>query len=223
MNCKFCKKKCLNNNSLVQHQIRCNRNPDKIRTKHSEETKKKLSKVMKEVNTNSQRVWKTESIEKLRQSSKSFNKGYWTEENRKKHSDLMKKVVKQNPESYSTNNVSGRAKIYEYNGVKLKGTWEVRIATLLDKYNIKWTNDIKPIPYFWEEKWHLYFPDFYLIEYDKYIEVKGYERKRDISKWEAVEKPLIVLKQNDFEVLKKEESKIKEYIKFDYKSKYNCI
>jgi len=212
MNCKFCEKECLNNNSLAQHQIRCSKNPDKIRTKHSDETKKKMSKVMKVVNTNSERVWKLETIEKMKISSRLVNKKYWTTENRKKHSDLMKKVVEKNPESYSTNNVSGRAKIYEYNGIKLKGTWEVKIATLLDKYKIKWTNDIKPIPYFWNEKWHLYFPDFYLIDYDKYIEVKGYQRERDLAKWKVVDKPLIVLKQNDFKILKKDESKIKNII-----------
>ena len=37
-----------------------------------------------------------------------FNNKYWNEENRKKHSDLMKDIVKNHPESYSINNVSGR-------------------------------------------------------------------------------------------------------------------
>lgn len=210
--CEFCRKICLNNNSLSQHRIRCNENPNKIRTKHSDETKKKLSQVMKVVNTNSKRIWKPETIEKMKIVSKEKNIEYWTEEKRQKHSELMKKVVENNPESYSSNNVSGRAKLYEYNGVKLKGTWEVKIAILLDKYNIKWTNNIKPIPYFWKKKWHLYFPDFYLTDYDKYIEVKGYERKRDLAKWKAVDKPLIIFKKEDFKILEKDEIKIKEYM-----------
>ena len=215
MKCEFCDKLCLNKNSLIQHQIRCSENPNKIKTKHSEETKRRISKTMKIVNTNAERIWKPESIERIKKSSTLFNKTYWTVENRKKHSDLMKKVVKENPKSYSTSNVSGRVKLYEYNGVKLKGTWELTVAKLLDKYNIKWSNEIKPIPYFWKDNWHLYFPDFYLIDYDKYIEVKGYQRERDIEKWKSVDKPLIILKNNDFKILKKDDSKIIELLKIN--------
>lgn len=31
--CKYCGKVCKNKNSLAQHEIRCNQNPDKINTK----------------------------------------------------------------------------------------------------------------------------------------------------------------------------------------------
>ena len=33
LNCKFCDRECKNNNSLVQHQIRCNKNDNKIEVK----------------------------------------------------------------------------------------------------------------------------------------------------------------------------------------------
>jgi len=213
MKCKFCDKKCKNKISLVQHQIRCSENPDKIKTKHSEKTKKKISEKMKIVNTNATRIWKKETIEKLRISSKKGNEKYWTKENREKHSILMKSIVKKHPESYSTKNVSGRVKTYDYKGVSLKGTWEVTIAKILDKYKIKWTNKIKPIPYFWKKKWHLYFPDFYLLDYDNYIEVKGYQRERDLFKWKYVDKPLTILKKKEFKELNKDDSKIFNYIK----------
>lgn len=161
---------------------------------------------MKVVNTNSSRIWKKDTIEKLKKSSKEINNEYWTEEKRKEHSLLMSKIVKERPDSYSKNNVSGRAKIIDYNGKKLKGKWELQIAELLDKYKIDWTNDIEPIPYFWNNNWHLYFPDFYLIKQNKFIEVKGYERERDRKKWENVNN-LIVIKEKEIEILKKMEKK----------------
>lgn len=210
-NCIFCEKSCLNNNSLAQHQIRCDKNPDKIRTKHSDVTKERLSTIMKVMNTNSQRIWKPETIEKLKTSSKNFNSEYWNEENKEKHSKLMKTIVEKYPESYSTNNVSGRAKIYEYNGVKLKGTWELQIVKSLDKLNIKWTNDIKPFPYFWNNKWHLYFPDFYLIDYDLYIEVKGYQRDRDLFKWKVLNN-LLIIKDKELKEIKTNENRLYDLI-----------
>jgi hypothetical protein len=211
--CEFCKKNYLSKIALVQHSIRCSENPNKIRTKHSDETKKKMSSVMKIANTNSKRIWKSETIEKMKIVSKEKNIEYWTDEKRQQHSLLMKSVVKNNPGSYSTNNVSGRAKIYEYKGMKLKGTWELKIASILDKYDIKWTNNIKPIPYYWNDGWHLYFPDFYLIEYDKYVEVKGYQRERDVIKWKSSDKPLVILKIKEVKALELNDSKILNYIK----------
>lgn len=32
MNCQYCGKECKNKNSLVQHEIRCNNNPNKIKS-----------------------------------------------------------------------------------------------------------------------------------------------------------------------------------------------
>ena len=52
--------------------------------------------------------------------------------------------------------------------------------------------------YEWENKIHLYFPDFYLPDYDIYIEVKGYERERDRCKWKVVPN-LLVLKKKEIE------------------------
>ncbi len=61
----------------------------------------------------------------------------------------------------------------EYNGTKFRSTYEATYAEWLDKNNIKWQY----------EHWTFnlgdttYTPDFYLPEYDKYIEVKGYWRE----------------------------------------------
>ena len=212
MGCKFCQKECKNIISLRSHEVRCPKNPNKIRTKLTEETKEKISVIMKVNNSNADRIWKKETIEKLKISSRKINKEYWTEEKRIEQSLRMSKIAKEKPDSYSINNVSGRVKMFEYNGFKLKGNWELKIAKLLDENNIKWTNKIEPFPYFWNNSWHLYFPDFYLVDLDIYIEVKGFERERDRIKWKSVNKKLIILKEKEIELLSKNDINIKQYI-----------
>jgi len=114
----------------------------------------------------------------------------------------MKRIVADDPESYSTNNVSGRVKNIEYNGYKVKGSWELIVAQVLDKYNITWTNNVSGYEYYWNGTKHLYFPDFYLPEYNVFIEVKGYQRDRDLCKWKDFPYDLMILKENEINELK---------------------
>lgn len=183
----------------------------RLNTKQSEDTKKKISDTMKINHGNTGRILKESTIEKLKIASKENNKKYWTQERKNEHSLLMSKIAKEKPDSYSINNVSGRVKTYDYNGFKLKGNWELIVAKLLDENNIKWTNKIEPFSYFWNNRCHLYFPDFYLIDFDIYIEVKGYERERDRIKWKSVKK-LIILKKKEINFLIKGDKNIKQYI-----------
>lgn len=118
----------------------------------------------------------------------------------------MRQIVKDNVDSYSKNNVSGRVKMYEVMSTtgltKVKGTWELTVANYFNKENIKWTNNIVPYNYFWNEAWHLYFPDFYLIDSDIVVEVKGFETDRDTCKWKSViDKKFIVIKKEELKQL----------------------
>lgn len=57
--------------------------------------------------------------------------------------------------------------------VLLESSWEVNIATLLDERNIKWT---RPRPIKWNdgsEKLRYYYPDFYLPEFNVYLDPKN--------------------------------------------------
>jgi len=177
--CKFCDKEYKNSRGLKNHQSRCKNNPNRKLQKLSDEGRKKLA-------------------ESARKQMTDF---YKDENNRKLWSDKMLKAVRDNPDSYSKNNVSGRVKMYEINGTKVKGTWELQVAEFLNKNNIKWTNDIKGIEYFWDGKERLYFPDFYLPEMNMYIEVKGYERERDHAKWKAVDN-LIIIREKEIKEIK---------------------
>lgn len=118
----------------------------------------------------------------------------------------MQKIVKSNIDSYSKNNVSGRVKMYKVESstgiTKVKGTWELQVANWLNEKNIKWTNNFSPYSYYWNNSWHLYFPDFLLLDNDAVIEVKGYETERDRLKWQAViDRKFIVIKKKDLRIL----------------------
>jgi hypothetical protein len=66
-----------------------------------------------------------------------------------------------------------KRKMIEYNGVLLDSTWEYELAKRLDELGIKW---VRPKPIKWQDKnglEHHYFPDFYLEEYDLYIDPKN--------------------------------------------------
>ena len=107
-------------------------------------------------------------------------------------SDFTKKWVEEHTAK------AGRSKHFEVNGVRFNSTWEYIVAQYLDLHNIKWTRKgIKPIPYLWNDSWHLYFPDFLIETADIYIEVKGYETERDRVKWKYSDKPVLVIKKKE--------------------------
>ena len=138
-----------------------------------------------------------ETKEKISKANKEY---IWSEERKARHSKLMLDVVKRNPDSYSSSNVSGRVKTYEFDGMKFKGKWELKVAKCLKSSGIKYTNIIEPIEYIWNNSTHLYFPDFYLEDYDLYLEVKGYERDRDLCKWNVLNN-LLILKAKEISEL----------------------
>lgn len=62
---------------------------------------------------------------------------------------------------------------WENKEVMLESSWEVKVAEKLDYKNIKW---IRPDPINWidqEHKQRLYYPDFYLNDYNIYLDPKN--------------------------------------------------
>ena len=178
--CKFCSKET----DTIHHQVRCPKNPDR-----------------KGVGQ-----WTDERRATTSVTSKETNAKCWTDEKRLVHSAKMKQVVADKPDSYSKNNVSGRVKMYSVpsalGDTNVKGTWELSVATWLNEQGIRWTNEIKPYSYFWNDAWHLYFPDFLLLDYNILIEVKGYETDRDRAKWAVVaDKKFLVIKEAEMKML----------------------
>lgn len=142
---------------------------------------------------------------------------YQTNEYRKKLSDIarqrwtnpefrvafsqrMKEAVKDHPQSYSSRNVSGRTKMVEFDGKIFKGTWELDVAKYLKHLSILFEQPTTPFDYSWNGSIHKYFPDFFLPEYETYLEVKGYQRERDLAKWAVVPKLIVIAKKEIDEI-----------------------
>src|SRR5690606_28819161 len=102
--------------------------------------------------------------------------GIMSEETRRKISLKRSEFINNNPswcKYYTINNGE--------KDIKVQGSYEKRLAEYFNKNNIKW--DRKRINY---NKVNHYTPDFYLIDYDIYIEAKGWLKDRDIIKMKKV-------------------------------------
>lgn len=94
------------------------------------------------------------------------------------------------------------SRTYDYNGVKLHGMWEVAYAKYLDKNNIKWRRPTEKFQYTLNNVKRYYTPDFYLIDENMYIEIKGYPTQKDRAKWRDFPLNLTVLFGKDLYEMK---------------------
>lgn len=194
--CRYCGKACKNKNSLAQHEIRCKENPDKISMDYLSSRDQSLVKR----NPSNQFIKaKKLGLPKPEVSSETRQKisAIWlgrnhSEISKQKISKGMQIAVRKYPDSYSSSNVNGRVKKVEYNGTILDSQWEVDFAKYCDNNNIAWERPKLGIEYIYEDKKRIYYPDFYLPTYDVYVEVKGYERDKDICKWKSLTNLLII-------------------------------
>ena len=187
--CIYCNKQCKNKNSWFSHTIKCPKNPNRDPNHFGHMKGKKGS------NQHIKGTAKPLTEEQRRKISEKMKERKVTKESREKMSLSMKEAVKKYPDSYAKNNVCGRVKTYEYNGDKLKGTWELKVAQWLVNQNIEYEVEPHSSYYYWNNEWRLYFPDFYIKEHDIYIEVKGYKTERDICKWNYFNGYLIILEK----------------------------
>lgn len=209
--CKYCGKECKNKNSLVQHEIRCKENPNKIDLSYIKFGNSKGHKGTNQFIKAKQEGRSIQVSEETRYKIGNAWRGKkQSNELRQKRCKVMQQVVKKYPESYSSTNVNGRVKHYEYNGIVLDGKWELEVAKYLDKNQIKWERPNNGFEYYWNNSIHIYYPDFYLPEYNYYIEVKGFQRDRDIYKWKSVNN-LIVIKQKEIEKIRNNQYDISIY------------
>ena len=199
MKCKFCDKECKNDNSLRNHERLCKLNPNRQLT-----------------------VFQTNNPVK--------RDGPW---NKGLNKDIDDRIIKQCL-TYKNNHILGlhthyghphtkesKLKLREaalrnnlggfhlrrgliYNDIKLDSSYEVALAQSLDKNNIKWERPSRFKYYDLNNKLHYYTPDFYLPDYNIYLDPKndflinninpklGYSDK-DKIKW--------VMEQNKIKVL----------------------
>jgi hypothetical protein len=97
---------------------------------------------------------------------------------------------------------AGRCKKIQYNSpvagsIVVDGTWELKVAKWLDSVNLQWKRNTIKFPYVdMDGKPRTYTPDFNVVDYDLYVEVKGYETQLDRLKWQYFPSRLKVWKKD---------------------------
>lgn len=212
MTCKYCEKICKNDNSLRNHERLCKNNPNRqiLKSNFIDYNKKKKDENIPTSNQfiKAKQEGRIENVseETKIKLSKAFKGRILSEYHKSRISQGMMRAVKRNPESYSSSNVNGRTKKVVYKDFVLDSSWEYEFAKWCDENDIKWDRNKDGFEYEWEGL-RTYFPDFYLPDMDLYVEVKGYERERDICKYKSVIN-LIVLKKSDIEKIQRGEFKL---------------
>lgn len=168
--CQYCNRECKNLNSLKQHECRCKLNPNRIDLSYYK------------TRDNSKCGWSRgltkHTDPRVAKHGEQLKEYYLTHDGTfkgKRHSKATKQKLS---EIALTNNYQdhfGSHKSYTYKGIKFISSYEVAVAESLDSHNIKW---LKPKSGLFKYKdlngkQHTYTPDFYLIDYDIYLDPKN--------------------------------------------------
>ena len=201
MNCNFCGKECKNDNSLRNHQRLCKLNP--VRQTTPFQDKEKQKEIAK--NRGSKNQWSNEEYrmsdetrQKLSESTKKRNANESQETKAKRKATIAEKV--KNGDWHVS---LAKDHHYNYKGVDLHSKWELKYAKWMDSNQINWQRCKESFSYEYEDKLRQYTPDFYLIETDEYVEIKGYKTEKDNAKWSQFPKhrKLIVLMEKELKQL----------------------
>ena len=121
----------------------------------------------------------------------------------KEQKEYLSKIAKQR-HAEGWDNKAGRSKKYKfynyfYNKIEtFDGTWELNFANFLFYSNIRYLRNKNRFSYNYDGKQKFYTPDFYLKDFDCYVEIKGYKTNLDIEKWKQFSKNLIVFEKDFF-------------------------
>lgn len=167
--CMYCGKLCKNKNSKVQHEIRCKLNENHIICKPTYGYKGKVgwSKGLTKY-----------TDDRLSNVSAGVNKYYETHNGTFKGKHHTVETKKRMSENAMVNNFQshwGSRKSYEYKGITFISYYEVQVAEDLDKNEILWEKPKYGIFNYTDSfgKIHTYTPDFYLPDYDVYLDPKN--------------------------------------------------
>lgn len=206
LNCEFCSTTIKSVRSLIQHERFCKLNPNKQFTPFQKDNPnyKKTKASNQYIKAKELGLPKPELTIEQRQALSDRNKErFKSYESRKQLSDAISKTVNQKVKDGTWHTSLAKNIHHDYNGVDLHGSWEVKYAKWLDKNQIKWRRPRESFPYSFENRERRYTPDFYLIDTEEYIEIKGYKTVKDEAKWTQFPKNLKfkILFENDLKNL----------------------
>lgn len=168
--CNFCTKECKSIKSHVNHERTCPVNPNR-NYKNGMTGKPAWNKGL----TKQTSDIISKYAEKLKGSQLGFRKG-------SKHSiETKERISEIMSEKMQTRYIA--SKRFYYNGYLLESSWELELAKDLDRNGIKW---VRPKPLIYRDdsnQKRRYYPDFYLVDYNVYIDPKNdYVRTKDKKK-----------------------------------------
>lgn len=199
--CKYCGKECKNHNSLINHERLCRSNPNKQRSNLSGSREPWNKGKTKEIDA---RIMAGTDKRK-----RSIETGRYIP-HKTKHSEEMKLYLsKKMKERYDSGweCVAGRCPKYNYSSpiagdIKVDGSWELTFCQYADKVGLTWRRNLDRFVYIKPDgKKSTYQPDFYVAEWNSYVEVKGYETELDRAKWSQFPENLIILRRSDISEL----------------------
>lgn len=140
--------------------------------------------------------------QKLSDSLNNCNRLPWTKD---AISAFSKQVSERMKAQYASgwDAVCGRSKKYDYESIvagkiKVDGTWELKVAIYLDSIGVEWSRPTNRFDYIKQcGKKSTYKPDFYVKDWNSYIEVKGYKTELDLCKWSQFTEKLIIWERDD--------------------------
>lgn len=201
--CQYCNKLCKNFASSSMHQIRCIHNENRIPPTRGMLGKKGSN----HYTTGCVTTCPQATRDKLKISCAGIK---WTDKQKLAQSVKMKEVAIENPESYSSSN-RGRTKQIIYDDVKFQGNWELDFYKWAKSKNYNIIRPVQGFKYTYDGQ-RTYFPDFYILELDSYIEVKGYETDKDRAKWRDFPYTLIVIKEEQIKQIRKDTFNMDVYL-----------
>lgn len=203
--CRYCGKQCKNLNSLTQHEIRCNQNPERNKVRFrskdsyknlSNESRKKLGWSKGLTKDTDERV-KRISKGVIKSLSKRIpGKASSTEKEIQRCQKISLKM-KNNPNAGGVRANSGRGKKGKYKGYYCDSTYELVYIIYNIDHNIFFERNLQSYEYMWRGEIHKYYPDF-LLEDGSLVEIKGFLTDKDRCKLSAVkDRNIILLMQKD--------------------------
>lgn len=197
-NCKYCEKECKNENSLRNHERMCKQNPNRQESAFIAYNKKKI--------TGEITVWNKgltkETDERLAKAGIKISQSNTGKPGRK-HTEEEKAYLREVALKNKFGGFNMRKKGIMYNNTKLDSSYEVLLAQNLDANNIKWER-CKRFPYVINGKLHYYTPDFYLPEYNIYLDPKNDYLINNINPilgYSDIEKIEVVSAQNNIKII----------------------
>lgn len=205
VNCKFCNKICKNSNSQRNHSRLCKLNPNRqfsYLTTNREEARKNIQYSNQYVKAKALGLPLPKLSEESRQKISNAGKNR-SQETRDRIARAVSNTVKRKVQEGTWHTSLAKKMHYTYKGVDLHGKWELRYAQWMDKNNIKWERCKQIFNYIFNGEQRRYTPDFYLIESNVYIEIKGYKTAKDEAKWSQFpkERKLKILMKEDLQQL----------------------